>query len=447
MEREMDEKELKKLVLEKVKEHNVRFISLWFTDILGFLKSITLTVDELPEALEEGVGFDGSSVEGFVRIEESDMIAKPDPSTFAILPWTTGDRVVGRMFCDIYLPDGRPFEGDPRYVLKRMLQKAKEKGFTYYVGPELEYFYFKSAESIDFLDRGGYFDVTPLDMAVDLKRETVLYLEQIGIKVEYIHHEVAYSQHEIDIKYTDALTMADNVMTYKVVVKRVALSKGVYATFMPKPVYGINGSGMHCHQSLFKDGKNAFFAPNDSYHLSEIGKRFIAGLLKHAKEITAITCQWVNSYKRLIPGFEAPAYISWGTKNRSALVRVPEYKPGKEQATRVEYRAPDPACNPYLTFAVMLAAGLEGIEKGYELPPPVEVDVYSLTEKEREELGIEVLPSSLGEAIKEMEKSTLVRECLGEHVFWSFIRNKKAEWDEYRSQVTEYEIKKYLPIL
>jgi len=443
----MDEKELKKLVLEKVKEHNVRFISLWFTDILGFLKSITLTVDELPEALEEGVGFDGSSVEGFVRIEESDMIAKPDPSTFAILPWTTGDRVVGRMFCDIYLPDGRPFEGDPRYVLKRMLQKAKEKGFTYYVGPELEYFYFKSAESIDFLDRGGYFDVTPLDMAVDLKRETVLYLEQIGIKVEYIHHEVAYSQHEIDIKYTDALTMADNVMTYKVVVKRVALSKGVYATFMPKPVYGINGSGMHCHQSLFKDGKNAFFAPNDSYHLSEIGKRFIAGLLKHAKEITAITCQWVNSYKRLIPGFEAPAYISWGTKNRSALVRVPEYKPGKEQATRVEYRAPDPACNPYLTFAVMLAAGLEGIEKGYELPPPVEVDVYSLTEKEREELGIEVLPSSLGEAIKEMEKSTLVRECLGEHVFWSFIRNKKAEWDEYRSQVTEYEIKKYLPIL
>jgi len=443
----MDEKELKKLVLEKVKEHNVRFISLWFTDILGFLKSITLTVDELPEALEEGVGFDGSSVEGFVRIEESDMIAKPDPSTFAILPWTTGDRVVGRMFCDIYLPDGRPFEGDPRYVLKRMLQKAKEKGFTYYVGPELEYFYFKSAEGIDFLDRGGYFDVTPLDMAVDLKRETVLYLEQIGIKVEYIHHEVAYSQHEIDIKYTDALTMADNVMTYKVVVKRVALSKGVYATFMPKPVYGINGSGMHCHQSLFKDGKNAFFAPNDSYHLSEIGKRFIAGLLKHAKEITAITCQWVNSYKRLIPGFEAPAYISWGTKNRSALVRVPEYKPGKEQATRVEYRAPDPACNPYLTFAVMLAAGLEGIEKGYELPPPVEVDVYSLTEKEREELGIEVLPSSLGEAIKEMEKSTLVRECLGEHVFWSFIRNKKAEWDEYRSQVTEYEIKKYLPIL
>jgi len=443
----MDEKELKKLVLEKVKEHNVRFISLWFTDILGFLKSITLTVDELPEALEEGVGFDGSSVEGFVRIEESDMIAKPDPSTFAILPWTTGDRVVGRMFCDIYLPDGRPFEGDPRYVLKRMLQKAKERGFTYYVGPELEYFYFKSAEGIDFLDRGGYFDVTPLDMAVDLKRETVLYLEQIGIKVEYIHHEVAYSQHEIDIKYTDALTMADNVMTYKVVVKRVALSKGVYATFMPKPVYGINGSGMHCHQSLFKDGKNAFFAPNDSYHLSEIGKGFIAGLLKHAKEITAITCQWVNSYKRLIPGFEAPAYISWGTKNRSALVRVPEYKPGKEQATRVEYRAPDPACNPYLTFAVMLAAGLEGIEKGYELPPPVEVDVYSLTEKEREELGIEVLPSSLGEAIKEMEKSTLVRECLGEHVFWSFIRNKKAEWDEYRSQVTEYEIKKYLPIL
>lgn len=437
----------KEYVLEKVKEHKVKFIKLWFTDILGFLKSFTITSEELPEALEEGVGFDGSSIEGFVRIEESDMIAVPDPYTFCILPWRPKEYAVARMFCDIYRPDGTPFEGDPRYVLKRNLRKAADMGFTYYVGPELEYFYFKSSNSTEFLDMGGYFDVTPLDMAVDLRRQTVLMLEEMGIAVEYSHHEVAYSQHEVDIKYTDALTMADNVMTHKVVVKQVALMNGVYATFMPKPVHGINGSGMHTHQSLFKEGKNAFFSPDDPYRLSEVGKRFVAGLLRHAREITAITCQWVNSYKRLVPGYEAPAYICWGRKNRSALVRVPEYKPGKEQATRAEYRAPDPACNPYLAFSVMLAAGLKGIEEGYELPPPVEVDVYSLTEAERKSLGIETLPSSLGEAIAEMEKSKLVLECLGEHVFWSFIRNKKAEWDEWRSQVTEYEIKRYLPIL
>lgn len=437
----------KEYVLEKVKEHKVKFIKLWFTDILGFLKSFTITAEELPEALEEGVGFDGSSIEGFVRIEESDMIAMPDPSTFCILPWRPKEYAVARMFCDIYRPDGTPFEGDPRYVLKRNLKKAADMGFTYYVGPELEYFYFKSSNGTEFLDMGGYFDVTPLDMAVDLRRQTVLMLEEMGISVEYSHHEVAYSQHEVDMKYTDALTMADNVMTYKVVVKQVALMNGVYATFMPKPVYGINGSGMHTHQSLFKEGKNAFFAHDAPYFLSEVGKRFVAGLLRHAREITAITCQWVNSYKRLVPGYEAPAYICWGRKNRSALVRVPEYKPGKEQATRAEYRAPDPACNPYLAFAVMLAAGLKGIEKGYELPPPVEVDVYSLTEAERKSLGIETLPSSLGEAIAEMEKSELVLECLGEHIFWSFIRNKKAEWDEWRSQVTEYERKRYLPIL
>lgn len=437
----------KEYVLEKVREHHVKFIKLWFTDILGFLKSFTITAEELPEALEEGVGFDGSSVEGFVRIEESDMIAMPDPSTFCILPWRPKEYAVARMFCDIYRPDGTPFEGDPRYVLKRNLKKAADLGFTYYVGPELEYFYFKSNNNTEFLDMGGYFDVTPLDMAVDLRRQTVLMLEEMGIAVEYSHHEVAYSQHEVDIKYSDALTMADNVMTYKVVVKQVALMNGVYATFMPKPVFGINGSGMHTHQSLFKDGKNAFFDPHDPYNLSEVGKRFIAGLLKHAREITAITCQWVNSYKRLVPGYEAPAYISWGRKNRSALVRVPEYKPGKEQATRAEYRAPDPACNPYLAFAVMLAAGLKGIEEGYELPPPVEVDVYRLTEEERKSLGIETLPANLGEALYEMERSKLVLECLGEHVFWSFIRNKKAEWDEWRAQVTEYEIRKYLPIL
>jgi len=351
------------------------------------------------------------------------------------------------MFCDIYRPEGTPFEGDPRYVLKRNLEKAAEKGFTYYVGPELEYFYFKNSEGTEFLDRGGYFDMVPLDLAMDLRRQTVLILEEMGIGVEYSHHEVAYSQHEVDMKYTDALTMADNVMTYKVVVKQVALQNGVYATFMPKPVFGINGSGMHTHQSLFQGDKNAFFSPDDPYHLSKIGRSFIAGLLKHAPEITAVTCQWVNSYKRLVPGYESPAYISWGTRNRSALVRVPEYKPGKEKATRAELRSPDPACNPYLTFAVMLAAGLKGIEEEYELPEPVEVDVYQLSEEELKARGIGTLPGSLGEAIELMEKSELVKECLGEHVFWSFIRNKKAEWDDYRAQVTEYEIKKYLPIL
>ena len=440
-------KEAKEYVLNQVKERNIKFIKLWFTDILGFLKSFTITAEELPDALEGGVGFDGSSIEGFVRIEESDMVAIPDPNTFCVLPWRPKEYGVARMFCDIYRPEGTPFEGDPRYVLKKNLEKAASKGFTYYVGPELEYFYFKNSEGTEFLDRGGYFDMVPLDLAMDLRRQTVLILEEMGIGVEYSHHEVAYSQHEVDMKYTDALTMADNVMTYKVVVKQVALQNGVYATFMPKPVFGINGSGMHTHQSLFQGDKNAFFSPDDPYHLSKIGRSFIAGLLKHAPEITAVTCQWVNSYKRLVPGYEAPAYISWGTRNRSALVRVPEYKPGKEKATRAEFRSPDPACNPYLTFAVMLAAGLKGIEEEYELPEPVEVDVYQLSEEELKARGIGTLPGSLGEAIELMEKSDLVRECLGDHVFWSFIRNKKAEWDDYRAQVTEYEIKKYLPIL
>ena len=440
-------KEVKEYVINQVKERNIKFIKLWFTDILGFLKSFTITAEELPDALEGGVGFDGSSIEGFVRIEESDMVAVPDPNTFCVLPWRPKEYGVARMFCDIYRPEGVPFEGDPRYVLKRNLEKAASKGFTYYVGPELEYFYFKNSEGTEFLDRGGYFDMVPLDLAMDLRRQTVLILEEMGIGVEYSHHEVAYSQHEVDMKYTDALTMADNVMTYKVVVKQVALQNGVYATFMPKPVFGINGSGMHTHQSLFQGDKNAFFSADDPYHLSKIGRSFIAGLLKHAPEITAVTCQWVNSYKRLVPGYEAPAYISWGTRNRSALVRVPEYKPGKEKATRAELRSPDPACNPYLTFAVMLAAGLKGIEEEYELPEPVEVDVYQLSEEELKARGIGTLPGSLGEAIELMEKSELVKECLGEHVFWSFIRNKKAEWDDYRAQVTEYEIKKYLPIL
>jgi len=440
-------KEAKAYVLDVVKEQKVKFIKLWFTDILGFLKSFSITAEELPDALEGGMGFDGSSIEGYVRIEESDMVAMPDASTFSLLPWRPKEYGVARMYCDILRPEGHPFEGDPRYVLKRTLKRAADKGFTYYVGPELEYFYFRNSDGTEFLDKGGYFDMTPLDVAIDLRRQTVLLLEEMGISVEYSHHEVAYSQHEVDMKYTDALTMADNVMTYKVIVKQVAMENGVYATFMPKPVFGINGSGMHVHQSLFKGSKNAFFTEDDPYHLSDTGRRFIAGLLKHSPEITAVTCQWVNSYKRLVPGYEAPAYISWGTRNRSALVRVPEYKPGKEAATRAEFRSPDPACNPYLTFSVMLAAGLRGIEEEYELQPPVEVDVYHLSEQERSERGISTLPGNIGEAIDLMEKSELVRECLGDHVFDGLIRNKRAEWDAYRAQVTEYEIKRYLPTL
>ena len=442
-----EREEAREYVLRVTREQDVKFIRLWFTDILGFLKSFAITVEELEGALWEGAGFDGSSIEGFVRIEESDMIAMPDPGTFCILPWRPREHGVARMFCDILRPGGEPFEGDPRYVLRRNLKKAKDGGFTFYVGPELEYFYFKNPEGTEFLDRGGYFDMTPLDLASDLRRETVLALEAMGIGVEYSHHEVAFSQHEVDMKYADALTMADSVMTYRTVVKQIALQHGVYATFMPKPVFGINGSGMHTHQSLFRGDQNAFFEPHDPYHLSKVGQHYVAGLLKYAPEITAVTCQWVNSYKRLIPGYEAPAYISWGTRNRSALVRVPEYKPGKEKATRVEFRSPDPACNPYLAFSVMLAAGLKGIEEELELPEPVEVDVYHLSEQERREKGIGTLPENLGEALDLMERSELVKECLGEHVFYSFLRNKRAEWDAYRAQVTEYELKRYLPIL
>jgi glutamine synthetase len=434
-------------VLSLVKERDVKFIRLWFTDILGMLKSFTITVEELNNALEDGMGFDGSSIEGFARIDESDMVALPDPSTFQLLPWRPKEYAVARMFCDILRPGGEPFEGDPRYVLKRNLKRAADKGYTFYVGPELEYFYFRDAKGTEPLDAGGYFDMTPLDMATDLRRETVLTLQEIGIGIEYSHHEVATSQHEIDMRYTDALTMADNVMTYRLVVKQIALDHGFYATFMPKPVFGINGSGMHVHQSLFKGDRNAFFDKDDKYQLSKVAKQYIAGLLKHAPEITSITSQWVNSYKRLVPGYEAPVYLSWARRNRSDLVRVPEYRPGREKATRVEFRSPDPACNPYLAFSVMLAAGLEGIEKGYEAPDPVEENVYEMTEEERQKRGIGCLPASLWEAIQITEKSEVVRRALGDHVFRDFIENKKIEWDQFRTRVTDYELKKYLPIL
>ncbi|MCM8779245.1 MAG: glutamine synthetase family protein [Candidatus Omnitrophica bacterium] len=435
-------------VLKLVKEYKVKFIRLWFTDVLGFLKGFAIPVEELEGALEEGMGFDGSSIEGFARIEESDMIARPDPTTFQLIPWRSSkDVAVGRMFCDIYEPGGKPFSGDPRYVLKQNLERAKRLGFSYYVGPELEYFYFSNSLTTQVLDKGGYFDLTPLDMAQDLRRDTIFALEAMGIKVEYSHHEVATSQHEIDLRYTDALTMADNVMTYRLVVKEIAQQHGVYATFMPKPVFGINGSGMHTHQSLFKGDRNVFFDPKDKFHLSPIAKSFMAGLLKHAPEITSVTNQWVNSYKRLVPGYEAPVYICWAQMNRSALIRVPMYKPGKEKATRIEYRSPDPACNPYLAFSVMLAAGIEGVEKKYTLPSPATNNIYNMTEEERRKAGINSLPEDLYEAIKLTEKSELVKKALGEKVFSYFIRNKKMEWDEYKAQVTQYEIERYLPIL
>ena len=435
-------------ILKTAKEHDVKFIRLWFTDILGILKSFAITVEELEVALEEGMGFDGSSIEGFARIDESDMVALPEPDTFQLLPWRPREhRAVARMFCDILRPEGTPFEGDPRYVLKRNLERAAEMGYTFYVGPELEYFYFRDSNGTEPLDQGGYFDLTPRDAATDMRKETVLTLEEMGIGVEYSHHEVAPSQHEIDMRYTDALTMADSVMTYRLVVKEVALKYSVYATFMPKPVFGINGSGMHVHQSLFRGNTNAFFDSEDKYHLSKVAKSYIAGLLRHAPEITLICNQWVNSYKRLVPGYEAPVYLSWARRNRSDLIRVPEYRPGREKATRIEFRSPDPACNPYLAFSVMLAAGLEGIEKGYEIPDPVEENVYEMTEEEKQKRGIGTLPANLLEAIHLTEKSELVRKALGDHVFNAFIKNKKIEWDQYRTQVTDYELKRYLPVL
>lgn len=433
-------------VLKIVAENEVSFIQFWFTDVLGQLKSFAVTPEELSLAFSEGMGFDGSSIEGFARIEESDMVAIPDPTTFQLLPWRPQDKPAARMFCDILNPDGTPYDGDPRYVLKRILKKAGDQGYTFYTGPELEYFYFKSDSAPEIIDRGSYFDVTPLDRGNDLRRQTIFALQQMGIAVEYSHHEVAPSQHEIDLRYDEALRMADKTQTYRIAVREIARQNGVYATFMPKPLFGENGSGMHTHQSLFRGDKNLFFDARDPIHLSQEAKWYIAGILHHAREITAVNNQWVNSYKRLVPGFEAPVYISWARRNRSTMVRVPMYKPGKEKATRIELRSPDPACNPYLAFAVMLAAGLNGIQNRYTLPDPIEEDIFHMTEAERENRGILSLPGSLFEAIGECEKSALVRETLGEHIFHKFIENKRIEWDKYRIQVNTYEIERYLPM-
>jgi glutamine synthetase len=448
MQDEQQRRENKEYVIQHAREQDVKFIRLWFTDIVGSLKSLAITVEELENVLDEGMTFDGSAIEGFARQDEADMVAMPDPTTFQVLPWRPRSQAVARMICDIQLPDGRPFEGDPRFVLRRNLERAAGLGYTFYVHPELEYFYFKTSDATEGLDSGGYLDLTPLDMASDLRRETVLALESMGIGVEYSHHEVAASQHEIGLRYTDALTMADAAMTYRLVVKEVAMRHGVYATFMPKPVAGENGSGMHTHQSLFRGEANAFYDPTAPYHLSAVAQGYIAGLLRHAREIALVTNQWVNSYKRLLPGYEAPVYLTWAARrNWSNLVRVPEIKPARPDQMRVEYRAPDPACNPYLAFAVMLAAGLEGIEREYPLPDPVEANIFQMSEEDRQLRQIGMLPGDLHEAIQEASASDLLRRTLGDHLVESFITNKMIEWDNYRSAITDYELKRYLPIL
>jgi len=431
-------------VLRTVEERGVRFVRLWFTDVLGTLKSFAITPAELEGALEEGMTFDGSAIQGYSRVQESDMLALPDPSTFEIVPWRGEDAPVARMFCDIKHLSGDPFEGDPRHVLKRNLDRAREKGFTFYTAPEMEFFIFESADRPEPIDDAGFFDLTELDMVSDLRRQTIVTLEAMGIPVEYSFHELGPSQHEIDLRYTDALSMADNVMTFRQVVKQVAADLGVYATFMPKPIEGAFGSGMHTHLSLFEGDVNAFHDPGDECGLSKVGRSFIAGLLHHAREITAVTNQTVNSYKRLIAGYEAPVHICWARNNESALVRVPTPKRGKESSTRIEFRSPDPACNPYLAFSVMLAAGLEGVEQGYDLPAEATNNIYEMTPEERAAEGIGSLPQSLTEAITVMEDSELVAETLGEHVFEYFIRNKRQEWLDYKAHDSPWELDRYL---
>jgi len=434
--------------LKRLQDENVDFLLLWFTDIEGHLKSFAVTPSEVEEALNDGMGFDGSSITGFNAIEESDMVAIPDPSTFQLMPAREGEIKMARMICDIVTPDGKPYEGDPRYVLRRALERMRALGFdTFNVGPELEYFLFENDKGTETLDEGGYFAMTTLDAASGLRQETVHALESMGIPIEYVHHEVGPSQHEIDMRFAPALEMADHTVTYRLIVKEIAKKAGYHATFMPKPIFGENGSGMHTHQSLFSDGRNAFFDGDDRWHLSAAGKAFIAGQLRHAREIAGIFAQWVNSYKRLVPGYEAPVYVAWSQRNRSALIRIPLYKPGSEQATRAEIRCPDPACNPYLTFAALLHAGLEGIEQGYELPEPMETNLYHLTPEQRRERGIVSLPETLGEAIDALAESELARKALGPHIFDRYIELKRKEWDEYRVQLTGWELERYLSVL
>jgi len=438
----------RKRVRGRIEKEGVEFVLLWFSDIEGHLKSFAVTPSEIEAALDDGMGFDGSSITGFNAIEESDMVAIPDPETFQLMPWRQGETKVARMICDIVTPDGNPYEGDPRYVLRRALERMAALGFdTFNVGPELEYFLFRDDKGTETLDEGGYFAMTTMDAASELRQETVRALESMGIPIEYVHHEVGPSQHEIDMRFSDALSMADDTVTYRLIVKEIAKKAGYHATFMPKPIFGENGSGMHTHQSLFKEGRNAFFEAEDDWHLSAAGKAFIAGQLRHAREISAVFAQWVNSYKRLVPGYEAPVYVAWSRRNRSALIRIPLYKPGAEQATRAEIRCPDPACNPYLTFAALLHAGLEGIEHGYDLPDPMETNLYHLTPEQRRERGIVSLPETLGEAIDELAGSELVRKALGPHIFDRYVELKRGEWDDYRVQLSQWELDKYLSVL
>jgi glutamine synthetase len=438
-------------VLRALEERDVRFVRLWFTDVLGSLKSVAIAPAELEGAFSEGIGFDGSAIQGFARVHEADMLLKPDPSTFQILPWRGEAPATARMFCDIAMPDGSPSFADPRHVLKRSLQKAAEAGFTFYTHPEIEFYVFRGKPDVGGrpvpVDDSGYFDHTAQGGGQDFRREVITMLENMGISVEFSHHEGGPGQQEIDLRYADALSTADNVMTFRTVVREVALSQGKWASFMPKPFTEHPGSAMHTHLSLFEGDENAFYEAGAEYQLSATGRSFIAGVLEHTAEITAVTNQWVNSYKRLASGYEAPNYLSWGHNNRSALVRVPMYKPHKSGSARVEHRGIDAGCNPYLTYALVLAAGLKGIEDGATLPPETEDDVWSLTDRERKAMGLTPMPRNLDEAIREMEGSELVAETLGEHVFDFFLRNKRKEWEAYRSQVTQFEIDRLLPVL
>jgi len=435
-----------------MEERDIHFIRLWFTDVLGILKSVAIAPAELESAFDEGIGFDGSSIEGFTRVYEADMVAVPDPTTFQILPWHKERGGTARMFCDILMPDGSPSAADPRQVLKRVLKQAADLGFSFYTHPEIEFYLFKARDGaatlpLEPIDQGGYFDHTPRGLVNDFRRIAIEMLESMGISVEFSHHEAGPGQNEIDLRYADALSMADNIMTFRTVVKQAALEQGAYASFMPKPLEGQPGSGMHTHFSLFEGDKNAFFAAGGEYELSRTARQFMAGVLRHAPEICLITNQFVNSYKRLCDGAEAPNYVCWGHNNRSALLRVPMYKTGKPQSARVEFRGMDSAANPYLAFAAVLGAGLKGIEEGYDLPDEAEDDVWALSDGERRALGIKPLPASLAEAAATMEDSELAAEILGEHVFDFVLRNKAREWAEYRAQITDYELSTYMPIL
>jgi glutamine synthetase len=434
-------------VLRTVEERGIRLVRLWFTDVLGNLKSFAISPAEMENALNDGMSFDGSSIDGFSRVQESDVLAIPDANTFEVLPWADAKGAEARVFCDIAKLHGTPFDGDPRQVLRRNLRAARDKGYSFYIAPDIEYFYFAPPDGTNkpvLLDQGGFFDLTSTDIASSLRKETIRTLETMSIPVEYSFHEDAPSQHEIDLRHTDALTMADSVMTFRFVVKEIAALHDVHATFMPKPLETIQGSGMHLHLSLFEGENNAFHSADDPYNLSPTAKSFMAGLLHHAAEITAVTNQTINSYKRLVPGFEAPVHISWARNNRSGLIRVPIPKRGSDSATRIEYRSPDPACNPYLAFSVILAAGMRGIEQGYELPAEADANLFEMDDAALEKMGIQQLPQSLSEALRVMENSSLVADALGDHIFEWFLRNKRAEWRSYKTHISQYELGRYL---